>query len=591
MAGNIDLAKLVVKMEAQSAGYLRDLEKQKTATKKWQSKVSGHVGKVSKAFRGLAIAAGIAVLTKKIVANTAKQEQAIAQLTAGFKSMGGVVGHTVDSMIKKAGELQNVSLFGDEQIIEAQSQLVTFGKITGDVFDRALMSAMDLSTRLGKDLKSSVLQLGKALNDPILGLSALTESGVSFDESQKEIIKTLVKSGRAVEAQKLMLTELEREFKGSAAAARDTFGGAITGLSNAFGDLLEGGAGGKGGVNETKDAIEELTSMLQDPEFVAGTQRFLSAAITGFTTLAGLIAKSAEGWGMIYDLAKKGVNSAGEWAADFIGASSPEYREQQKNNGFIGPIWAGQGEPSAALQGAPVKPADDIMDYNFGGDDGLDEDLKAYIAQLAAKHDAALEFAQTEERIAKETQSMKFGLASQALDMIASTAKEGSAIQRAALIASKVLSVAQILMNTEVAATSALLPPPIGLGPVAGLGYAATIRTLGYMSAGLVAGQAIASFEGGGYTGDGPRSGGIDGRGGMLSLVHPQESIFDHTKNQGGVTVNLIEDASRAGQVTQSQTDEGTRIDIAVSTLLDRGNNRTTRALENRYPNNRRRGT
>lgn len=51
------------------------------------------------------------------------------------------------------------------------------------------------------------------------------------------------------------------------------------------------------------------------------------------------------------------------------------------------------------------------------------------------------------------------------------------------------------------------------------------------------------SFDGGGYTGSGTRSGGMDGKGGMLSLVHPDESIIDHTKGQGssgggGVNVN-----------------------------------------------------
>ena len=36
------------------------------------------------------------------------------------------------------------------------------------------------------------------------------------------------------------------------------------------------------------------------------------------------------------------------------------------------------------------------------------------------------------------------------------------------------------------------------------------------------------SFDGGGYTGDGPRSGGVDGKGGFPAILHPQETVVDH---------------------------------------------------------------
>jgi hypothetical protein len=49
----------------------------------------------------------------------------------------------------------------------------------------------------------------------------------------------------------------------------------------------------------------------------------------------------------------------------------------------------------------------------------------------------------------------------------------------------------------------------------------------------LIAGQTIAGFEGGGYTGSGVRSGGMDGKGGRLAMVHPNEKITDLHKGQG----------------------------------------------------------
>jgi DNA-binding phage protein len=40
----------------------------------------------------------------------------------------------------------------------------------------------------------------------------------------------------------------------------------------------------------------------------------------------------------------------------------------------------------------------------------------------------------------------------------------------------------------------------------------------------------VFGFDGGGYTGSGPRSGGLDGKGGFLAMMHPQETVVDHTK-------------------------------------------------------------
>ena len=43
----------------------------------------------------------------------------------------------------------------------------------------------------------------------------------------------------------------------------------------------------------------------------------------------------------------------------------------------------------------------------------------------------------------------------------------------------------------------------------------------------------LISHEGGGYTGKGNRSGGMDGKGGGLAILHPNETVIDHTKGQG----------------------------------------------------------
>lgn len=62
--------------------------------------------------------------------------------------------------------------------------------------------------------------------------------------------------------------------------------------------------------------------------------------------------------------------------------------------------------------------------------------------------------------------------------------------------------------------------------------------------------SSLFSFDGGGYTGAGSRSGGMDGKGGFLAMLHPNETVVDHTRGQGmgggGVVINYSIDARGA---------------------------------------------
>lgn len=65
-------------------------------------------------------------------------------------------------------------------------------------------------------------------------------------------------------------------------------------------------------------------------------------------------------------------------------------------------------------------------------------------------------------------------------------------------------------------------------------------------------GVSMIGFEGGGFTGYGARSGGMDGRGGFLAMLHPNETVIDHTQGQGqGITIINNIDASGDDDVDQ----------------------------------------
>ncbi|WP_407551917.1 hypothetical protein [Vibrio parahaemolyticus] len=140
----------------------------------------------------------------------------------------------------------------------------------------------------------------------------------------------------------------------------------------------------------------------------------------------------------------------------------------------------------------------ELEDFERKQDEAIQREIDAYIAKEEAKTKAAerasKQRADTEKRIEQSVLSMKFGLASQGLSLIEQTAKQGSFIQKAAFAAQKAMAAAQVYMQGEVAATAALAPPPIGLGPIAGAGQAMVIRTLAAASAGLIMGQAVAGM-------------------------------------------------------------------------------------------------
>lgn len=262
-----EIASLKISVDARDAtSATTALDKMAPAAGKAEKsvdKLSTASKEFGKVIGGLAAALAGGVFFQAVIRNTIESEDALAQLNATIKSTAGAAGLSSDQMVEMAKGLQAVTTFGDDAIISMQSQLLTFTKIGGDVVPRATEAILDLATKMGGDLKGAAVQVGKALNDPIKGVAMLGKSGVQFSEDQQQMITALVETGRLAEAQTVILAELETQFGGSARAARDTFGGAVTALQNAFGDLLEGDGGN---LNDARVGVESLTKALSDPQ-------------------------------------------------------------------------------------------------------------------------------------------------------------------------------------------------------------------------------------------------------------------------------------------------------------------------------------
>jgi phage-related protein len=166
-----------------------------------------------------------------------------AQTEAVIKSTGSAAGLTAAEMANMAGAMSAASgqsLFSDDAILGAQNVLATFTNIKGENFGSATQSILDMSQALGMDLDSAAMQVGKALNDPVAGLAALSRSGVQFTADQEAMIKAMVEAGNVAGAQEVMMAELNTQFGGSAAAAVDTYAGQQVVLSEKMADVQQG---------------------------------------------------------------------------------------------------------------------------------------------------------------------------------------------------------------------------------------------------------------------------------------------------------------------------------------------------------------
>lgn len=207
------------------------------------------LGKLSGVAKGLALGfagAGIASLAgaAKLGFGEFKDGQQVAAQTAAvLKSTGGAANVTASGIANLSGELLRKSGVDDEAIQSGANLLLTFTNIRNeagkgnDVFNQTTKTMLDMSVALGQDTKSSAIQLGKALNDPIKGVTALTKVGVSFTQGQRDQIKALVDSGNTMGAQKLILGELNKEFGGSAEAAGKTLPGQLSVLKESFSNV------------------------------------------------------------------------------------------------------------------------------------------------------------------------------------------------------------------------------------------------------------------------------------------------------------------------------------------------------------------
>lgn len=277
MAGSEELGQLKVLLSAQTAEYIQELEKARGTSKQVGDDVKTSAGGISSAWGVLtgAGAATVAVLgavagaTGYLIGEASAAQEAQAQLNAVLASTGGVAGVSADMANELAGAYQNVTRYSDEEILSAESLMLTFTNISSDVFPQALGVTLDLATALKMDLQGATTMVSKALNvqagdtaAATTAMNAMRRSGVVFTSEQIELGKQMVATGDIMGYQQMIMKELQTEYGGSAAAAGGTLAGAQDILNNKLSDVAETWGGAL--LPVAQDFVEGVTPILID---------------------------------------------------------------------------------------------------------------------------------------------------------------------------------------------------------------------------------------------------------------------------------------------------------------------------------------
>jgi len=192
-----------------------------------------------------AVAGQISGMFSGGIADAREAARLMAATEQTIASMGNAAGVSAQHVVDMASALSDASgksLFGDDQIQQASNLLLTFGEIKGATFDAATALTVDLAQALGGAPKDQAMMLGKALNDPIHGMTALGKAGLTFSEDQKAAIKAMQESGDMAGAQAVIIAELNKQVGGQAAAAAAATGG-WSEFQGRLGEVAEGVGG------------------------------------------------------------------------------------------------------------------------------------------------------------------------------------------------------------------------------------------------------------------------------------------------------------------------------------------------------------
>ncbi|MEI8647400.1 phage tail length tape measure family protein [Paraglaciecola sp. Hal342] len=166
-------------------------------------------------------AAGMAVLsagTYKSLKVFDEYQRGQLKTEALLKATGNAAGFTAQQLENQASSVALNTLASVGGIVEAQNVLQTFKTVSGDTFTQAIELSQDMAATMGGTAKDKALQLGKALENPTEGLTALNKTGLTFTKSERDMVKAMQDAGDMADAQSFILRKLRDQVGGTGSA-------------------------------------------------------------------------------------------------------------------------------------------------------------------------------------------------------------------------------------------------------------------------------------------------------------------------------------------------------------------------------------
>lgn len=227
-----EVASAYVSLIPSAKGFATGVTKETDAAARTAGKRFGGIfsGSLKSVIGGALAGIGVTRLLSDSLGEAREAQKVGALTTQVIKSTGGAAHVTAEQVGDLATAISKKVGIDDEAIQSGENLLLTFKNVRNEagkgnkIFDQATRSVVDMAAAMAAasggqiDFRSATTLVGKALNDPIKGLTALSRVGVTFTEGQKKQITALVESGKQMDAQKVILKELKSEFGGAARA-------------------------------------------------------------------------------------------------------------------------------------------------------------------------------------------------------------------------------------------------------------------------------------------------------------------------------------------------------------------------------------
>ena len=211
-------------------------------------------------------------------------EESQERITRVISSTGGAAGLTANEVFAMNAAFEKSTGIAETTINQSSSILLTFTNLGQTIFPETQQAVLDMTAALYhgnvtmEALKTTSIQVGKALNDPIRGLTALRRVGVSFNARQKLIIKALQNTNRLAQAQGIILDELEREFGGQSEIQR--YNKSVLELGTAFGNLAKRiGEDLRPAIEPMIQSLTKLVNAIDASEVIDFTKSFIGLTL------------------------------------------------------------------------------------------------------------------------------------------------------------------------------------------------------------------------------------------------------------------------------------------------------------------------